>query len=66
MEQLRAKRGLVQRAVTKSISMIDALLTDEATAVWVLHQHLALVLAKQANLINSDHAVQDTLTDADL
>ncbi|KAH7958900.1 hypothetical protein HPB49_006366 [Dermacentor silvarum] len=50
----------------KAISTIDALLSDEATPVWVQHQQLELVLAKQAELIEFDRAIQDTLTDADL
>ncbi|KAH7977361.1 hypothetical protein HPB49_000945 [Dermacentor silvarum] len=66
MEQLRTKRGFVRRAITKAISTIDALLSDEATPVRVLHQHLELVLVKQAELVEFDRAIQETLKDADL
>ncbi|KAH7978651.1 hypothetical protein HPB49_006286 [Dermacentor silvarum] len=66
MEQLRTKRGFVRRAITKAISTIDALLSDEATPVRVLHHHLELVLAKQAELVEFDRTIQDTLTDAEL
>ncbi|KAH7974958.1 hypothetical protein HPB49_022054 [Dermacentor silvarum] len=51
---------------TKAISTIDALQSDEATAVRLLHQHLELVLAKQAELVEFDRAIRETLTDADL
>ncbi|KAH7966114.1 hypothetical protein HPB49_013891 [Dermacentor silvarum] len=57
MEQLRTKRSFIRRAITKSISTIDALLSDEATPVQVLHQHLELVLPKQ-------HSTKETTIDA--
>ncbi|KAH7954235.1 hypothetical protein HPB49_016793 [Dermacentor silvarum] len=66
MEQLSSKRGFVRRAITRAISPIDPLLSDEATPVRVLHQHLELVLAKQAELVEFDRAIQETLTDTDL
>ncbi|KAH7953195.1 hypothetical protein HPB49_005857 [Dermacentor silvarum] len=40
MEQLRTKRGFFRRAITKAVSTIDALLSDEAAPVRVLYQHL--------------------------
>ncbi|KAH7941183.1 hypothetical protein HPB49_010813 [Dermacentor silvarum] len=64
MEQLRAKRSFVRRAITKAISTIDALLSDWATPVRVLHHHLELVFAKQAELVEFDRAMQETRTDA--
>ncbi|KAH7933562.1 hypothetical protein HPB49_013920 [Dermacentor silvarum] len=66
MQQLRAKRGFVRRAITKAISTIGALLPDEVTPLRVLHLHLELILAKQAELVEFDRAIQETLTDADL
>ncbi|KAH7937475.1 hypothetical protein HPB49_012650 [Dermacentor silvarum] len=66
MEQLRIKRGFVRRAITKAISTIDALLSDEATPVPVLHLHLKLVLAKQEELVAFYREIQETLMDADL
>ncbi|KAH7973617.1 hypothetical protein HPB49_003088 [Dermacentor silvarum] len=69
-EQLRTKRGFLRmantKAITKAISAIDALLTDEAAAVWLLHQHLKLALVKQADFVEFDRAIRETLTDADL
>ncbi|KAH7974467.1 hypothetical protein HPB49_015733 [Dermacentor silvarum] len=47
-------------------SISDSLVSDEATPVQVLHQHLELVLTEQAELLELDRAIQDTLTDADV
>ncbi|KAH7950023.1 hypothetical protein HPB49_018693 [Dermacentor silvarum] len=64
MKQLSTKHCFVRRAITKAISTIDALLSDEVTPQRVLHRHLELILAKQAELVEFDRAIQETLMDA--
>ncbi|KAH7940377.1 hypothetical protein HPB52_023564 [Rhipicephalus sanguineus] len=66
MDQLHTKRRLARKVITKGLSTLDALLTDLTTPAGKLQDVLALIVVKNAPLINLDSEIQAALHYDDL